>query len=157
MRCRICGREYPSEYYFAAPDVCRECFDGMTPEQRVATQRPVGMHSMSTTAFTLDGYRIVRTLGVVRGITVRSRSIFGTIGASLQTLVGGNITLFSELCERTRSEAYDMMLSHAAAMGANAVIGIRYDATEVMDGVSEVLCYGTAVVVRPEGASSQSQ
>jgi uncharacterized protein YbjQ (UPF0145 family) len=114
------------------------------------------MHSMSTTAFTLDGYRIVRTLGVVRGITVRSRSIFGTIGASLQTLVGGNITLFSELCERTRSEAFDMMLSHAAAMGANGVIGIRYDATEVMDGVSEVLCYGTAVVVRPESASDQN-
>jgi uncharacterized protein YbjQ (UPF0145 family) len=114
------------------------------------------MHSMTTTAFTLDGYRIVETLGVVRGITVRSRSIFGTIGAALETLVGGNITLFSELCERTRSEAFDMMLSHAATMGANAVIGVRYDATEVMDGVSEVLCYGTAVVVRPESASSQS-
>jgi uncharacterized protein YbjQ (UPF0145 family) len=98
----------------------------------------------------------VETLGVVRGITVRSRSIFGTIGAALETLVGGNITLFSELCERTRSEAFDMMLSHAATMGANAVIGVRYDATEVMDGVSEVLCYGTAVVVRPESASSQS-
>jgi uncharacterized protein YbjQ (UPF0145 family) len=124
----------------------------MTPEQRAAVQRPAGMHSMSTTAFTLDGYRIVQTFGVVRGITVRSRSIFGTIGASLQTLVGGNITLFSELCERTRAEAFDMMLSHAAAMGANAVVGIRYDATEVMDGVSEVLCYGTAVVVRPESA-----
>ncbi len=156
MRCRVCGREYPSEYYFSVPDVCRECFDRMTPEQRAASERPAGMHSMGTTAFTLDGYRIVRTLGVVRGITVRSRSIFGTIGASLQTLVGGNITLFSELCERTRSEAYDMMLSHAAAMGANAVIGIRYDATEVMDGVSEVLCYGTAVVVQPVSSSSQN-
>ncbi len=109
-------------------------------------------HSLTTTAFTLDGYRITKNLGVVRGITVRSRSIFGTIGASLQTLVGGNITLFSELCEKTRAEAFDMMIAHAAEMGANAVIGVRYDATEVMDTVSEVLCYGTAVVVEPEGA-----
>ncbi len=155
MRCKICNREYPSEYYFPVTEICRECFDGMTPEQKIAAQKPTGMHKMSTTAFTLDGYRIVENLGIVRGITVRSRSILGTIGASLQTLVGGNITLFSELCERTRAEAYEMMLSHAAAMGANAVIGVRYDATEVMDTVSEVLCYGTAVVVRPEGASNQ--
>ena len=156
MQCKICSKDYPSQYYFSAPEICRECFDGMTAEQRAVAQRPTGMHSMTTTAFTLDGYRIVETLGVVRGITVRSRSIFGTIGAALETLVGGNITLFSELCERTRSEAFDMMLSHAATMGANAVIGVRYDATEVMDGVSEVLCYGTAVVVRPESTSSQS-
>ncbi|TXH05326.1 MAG: YbjQ family protein [Nevskiaceae bacterium] len=106
-------------------------------------------HAMTTTAFTLDGYRTVRTLGVVRGITVRSRSIFGTIGGSLQTLVGGNITLFSQLCEKTRAEAFELMLSHAESMGANAIIGIRYDATEVMQGVTEVLCYGTAVEVAP--------
>ena len=106
-------------------------------------------NQMTTTAFTLDGYRITKTFGVVRGITVRSRSIFGTIGGSLQTLVGGNITLFTELCEKTRSEAFTMMLAHADAMGANAVIGVRYDATEVLNGVTEVLCYGTAVVVEP--------
>ncbi|HEX3236400.1 MAG TPA: YbjQ family protein [Gemmatimonadales bacterium] len=102
---------------------------------------------MTTTAFTLDGYRVVETLGVVRGITVRSRSIFGTIGGSLQTLLGGNITLFSELCEHTRAEAFQLMVTHAEAVGANAIIGVRYDATEVMQGVTEVLCYGTAVVV----------
>src|SRR3954454_7988384 len=101
-------------------------------------------HALTTTTFTLDGYTIQRTLGVVRGITVRSRSIFGTIGGSLQTLVGGNITLFSELCEKTRSEAFDLMIQHARQLGANAVIGIRYDATEIMQGVTEVLCYGTA-------------
>ena len=154
MKCKICSREYPSEYYFAAPEICRECFDGMSPEQRAAAQRATGMHRMTTTAFTIDGYRIVENLGVVRGITVRSRSVFGTIGASLQTLVGGNITLFTQLCEHTRAEAFNMMLNHAATMGANAVIGVRYDATEVMSGVSEVLCYGTAVVVRSESASS---
>ena len=104
-------------------------------------------HPMTTTTFTLDGYRIARTLGVVRGITVRSRSIFGTIGGSLQTLVGGNISLFTELCEKTRNEAFEMMLAHAKDVGANAVVGVRYDATELMQGVTEVLCYGTAVVV----------
>ncbi len=104
-------------------------------------------HAMTTTAFTLDGFRITKTLGVVRGITVRSRSIFGTIGASLQTLVGGNITLFTELCEKTRSEAFEMMVAHAEQLGANAVMGIRYDATEILQGVTEVLCYGTAVIV----------
>jgi uncharacterized protein YbjQ (UPF0145 family) len=104
-------------------------------------------HSFTTTAFTLDGYRIVQTLGLVRGITVRSRSVFGTIGGSLQTLLGGNISLFTELCEKTREEAFEMMMSHAEAEGANAIIGIRYDATELMQGVTEVLCYGTAVVV----------
>src|SRR6266478_4246021 len=104
-------------------------------------------HSMTTTAFTLEGYRITKNLGIVRGIIVRSRSIFGTIGGSLQTLFGGNISLFTELCEKTRADAYDMMLAHAQQLGANAVIGLRYDATELMQGVSEVLCYGTAVVV----------
>jgi uncharacterized protein YbjQ (UPF0145 family) len=104
---------------------------------------------MTTTAFTIDGFRITRSLGVVRGIVVRSRSIFGSIGASLQTVVGGNITLYTELCEKTRSQAFDIMLSHAAELGANAVVGVRYDATEVMSGVTEVLCYGTAVKVEP--------
>jgi uncharacterized protein YbjQ (UPF0145 family) len=91
----------------------------------------------------------VKNLGVVRGITVRSRSIFGTIGGSLQTIFGGNITLFTELCEKTRGEAFDMMIKHADDLGANALIGIRYDATELMQSVSEVLCYGTAVIVEP--------
>jgi uncharacterized protein YbjQ (UPF0145 family) len=107
-------------------------------------------HAMTTTAFSLEGYRTTKTLGVVRGVTVRSRSILGTLGASLQTLVGGNITLLSELCEKTRADAFELILQHARALGANAVIGLRYDATEVMDGVTEVLCYGTAVVVAPE-------
>ena len=106
-------------------------------------------HALTTTAFTIDGYAIQRNLGVVRGITVRSRSIFGTIGGSLQTLVGGNITLFSELCEKTRAEAFELMTQHAQRLGANAIVGIRYDATEIMQGVTEVLCYGTAVVVAP--------
>ncbi|MBV8819846.1 MAG: YbjQ family protein [Acidobacteriaceae bacterium] len=105
---------------------------------------------MVTTAFTLDGYQIDLNLGIVRGIIVRSRSIFGTVGASLQTMVGGDITLFTKLCEETRAHAYDRMTKHASEMGANAVIGVRYDATEVMNGVTEVLCYGTAVVVRPK-------
>ncbi len=105
---------------------------------------------MVTTAFTLDGYRIVRTLGVVRGITVRSRSLLGTLGASLQTIVGGNITLLTQLCEKTRGEAFEFMLAHAAELGANGVVGARYDATEVMQGVTEVLAYGTAVVVEPQ-------
>ncbi len=113
------------------------------------------MHQeMTTTAFELDGYRVVKSLGVVRGITVRSRSIFGTIGATLETLVGGNISLFTELCERTRAEAFELMVAHASQTGANAVIGVRYDATEVMSGVNEVLCYGTAVVVESIGSSA---
>ncbi len=102
---------------------------------------------MVTTAFTLDGYRIVRTLGVVRGIIVRSRSLLGTLGASLQTIVGGNITLLTQLCEKTRGDAFELMLAHAAELGANGVVGARYDATEIMSGVTEVLAYGTAVVV----------
>ncbi len=109
--------------------------------------------AMTTTAFALDGFRTQRTLGVVRGITVRSRSIFGTVGASIQTLVGGNITIFTELCEKTRQEAFSLMLQHAEALGANAVIGIRYDANEVMNGVTEVLCYGTAVLLAPAAAA----
>jgi uncharacterized protein YbjQ (UPF0145 family) len=102
---------------------------------------------MTTTTFELDGYRITRHLGVVRGIIVRSRSIIGSIGAGLQTLVGGNITLLTELCEKTRNDAFELMSQHAAELGANAVVGVRYDATEVMQGVTEVLAYGTAVVV----------
>jgi uncharacterized protein YbjQ (UPF0145 family) len=102
---------------------------------------------LTTTAFQLDGYRIVHTLGVVRGITVRSRSVFGTVGAKLQTLFGGNITMFTRLCEAAREEAFAVLLVHAEELGANAVIGVRYDAAELMPGVTEVLCYGTAVVI----------
>ena len=105
--------------------------------------------AMVTTALDLPGQRVVRNLGVVRGIVVRSRSIVGNIGAALQTLVGGNITLFTELCEHARSEAYDLMVQHAVQMGANAIIAMRYDANEVAQGVTEVLAYGTAVVVEP--------
>jgi uncharacterized protein YbjQ (UPF0145 family) len=104
-------------------------------------------HAMTTTGLSIDGYRSTRTLGIVRGITVRSRSVLGTLGASLQTLVGGNITLLTELCEKAREEAFDLMLQHAQQMGANAVVTVRYDATEVMQGVTEVLCYGTAVTL----------
>jgi uncharacterized protein YbjQ (UPF0145 family) len=100
-----------------------------------------------TTAFTLDGYRITKDLGVVRGITVRSRSIIGNIGAGIQTIFGGNISLLQELCEKTRFEAFALMMQHAEQLGANAIIGMRYDANEVMTGVTEVLAYGTAVVV----------
>ena len=114
-----------------------------------AASRKMVAHSMVTTQFELDGFRVVRTLGVVRGIVVRSRSIFGTIGASLQTLIGGNITLLTNLCEKARAEAFDRMLEHAAELGGNAVVGARYDATEIMQGVTEVLAYGTAVFVEP--------
>jgi uncharacterized protein YbjQ (UPF0145 family) len=105
--------------------------------------------NMVTTAFELHGFRVTRDLGIVRGITVRSRSILGTIGGSLQTLVGGNITAFTNLCEKAREEAFELMLSHASQMGANAVIAMRYDANEVLEGVTEVLAYGTAVLVEP--------
>lgn len=108
-------------------------------------------HEHVTTAFELPGFRIKRNLGVVRGIVVRSRSIVGTIGASLQTIVGGNISLYSKLCEKTRSDAFDLMIQHAADLGADAIIGARYDATEIMSGVTEVLAYGTAVTVEPAG------
>jgi uncharacterized protein YbjQ (UPF0145 family) len=106
-------------------------------------------YNMTTTGFDLAGYRIVSSLGVVRGVVVRSRSVFGTMGAGLQTLFGGNISLFTELAERTRQQAFDTMLGQADVAGADAVIGIRYDATEVMSGVAEVICYGTAVRVEP--------
>ncbi len=108
-------------------------------------------HENVTTAFELPGMRIKRNLGVVRGIVVRSRSIVGTIGASLQTIVGGNISLFTKLCEKTREDAFDLMIQHANELGANAIVGARYDATEVMQGVTEVLAYGTAVEVEKIG------
>ena len=149
MKCQRCGKDFPSSYYFAVDGVCRECFSRFTPEERAQARRPTGIAQMTTTAFTIEGYRIVSSLGVVRGITVRSRSVIGTIGAALQTIVGGEITLFTELCERTRQEAFTQMTDHAREMGANAVVGVRYDANDVMDGVTEVLCYGTAVVVEP--------
>jgi uncharacterized protein YbjQ (UPF0145 family) len=104
---------------------------------------------MVTTAFELPNYRVVQNLGVVRGIVVRSRNIFATIGASLQTVVGGNITVWTKLCEQTRADAFDIMIQHATEVGANAVVGARYDTTELSTGVTEVLAYGTAVVVEP--------
>ncbi len=102
-------------------------------------------HEMTSSTFEIPGYRIVRGLGIVRGIVVRSRSVFGSIGANLQTLIGGDITLYTDLCERAREDAFERMLAHAAQMGADGVVGVRYDATEVMQSVTEVLCYGTAV------------
>ncbi len=105
--------------------------------------------ALITTVFERPGFRVVKTFGVVRGIIVRSRSIVGTIGAGLQTLIGGNITLLTNLCEKTREDALQQAVEHAQALGANAIIGLRYDATEIMQGVTEVLCYGTAVVVEP--------
>lgn len=108
-------------------------------------------HSLVTSAFELPGRRVVGNFGLVRGIIVRSRSVVGNIGAAVQTLFGGNISLYTELCERARREAYEIMIQHAAEIGANGVIGVRYDATEITSGVTEVLCYGTAVTVAPAG------
>ena len=110
---------------------------------------PVVSTAMVTTTLELPGQKIVRNLGIVRGIVVRSRSIVGNIGAALQSLVGGNITLYTELCEKARDDAFKLMLQHAAEHGANAIVGMRYDANEVADGITEVLAYGTAVVVQP--------
>ena len=104
-------------------------------------------HRFITTAFDLPGYKVAGTLGLVRGIVVRSRSVVGQFGAQLQTIFGGNITIYTELCERARMDAYNQMAEHAAALGANGIIGVRYDATEMMPGITEVLCYGTAVLV----------
>ena len=106
-------------------------------------------HTNITTAFELPGYKVVQNLGVVRGSTVRSRSLVGSVGAGLQTLVGGNISLWTELCEQAREEAFELMVRHADELGANAMIGVRYDATEISSGVTEVLAYGTAVIVEP--------
>src|SRR5262245_33199104 len=126
-------------------------------ENEINVQRPYPVapprysvaHHMVTTAFELPSFRVVRNLSVVRGITVRSRSVFSTIGGTLQTLVGGNITLFTQLCEKARDEAFEIKIQHATEIGANAIIGARYDANEVMNNVTEVLAYGTAVVVEP--------
>jgi len=107
-------------------------------------------HQMVTTAFELPNFRIVQNLGVVRGIVVRSRNVFATIGATFQTLVGGNITVWTTLCEQTRVDAFEIMIQHATEIGANAIIGARYDTTELGQGVTEVLAYGTAVIAEPE-------
>ena len=107
------------------------------------------INSMVTTTFNLEGFQVIRHLGVVRGITVRSRSIVGSFGASVQQVFGGNISIYTELCEQARQEAFELMIKHAQAMGANAIIGMRYDANEISDGVAEVLAYGTAVVIQP--------
>lgn len=104
-------------------------------------------HELTTTSFELPGYRVVKSFGVVRGIIVRSRSVVGNIGAGLQSLFGGNISIYTNLCEQAREDAFQLMLSHAGEVGANAVIGVRYDATEIAAGITEVLCYGTAVHV----------
>ncbi len=106
-------------------------------------------HPLTTTTFELPGYRIVKSFGVVRGIIVRSRSIVGQIGAGIQSIFGGNISVYTSLCERTRGEAFQQMLTHGGELGANAVVGVRYDATEIAPGMTEVLCYGTAVLVEP--------
>ena len=110
-------------------------------------QSPAVLDYMVTTAFSLDGYSIERNLGIVRGIIVRSRSVIGNLGAALETIVGGNITILTNLCEQTRESAYELLLQHAGDHGANAILGMRYDATEVMQGVTEVLAYGTAIQV----------
>ena|SRR2546425_7874140 len=107
------------------------------------------IHNFVTTAFELSGYRVIRNFGMVRGIIVRSRSVVGNIGAAFQQLVGGNISIYTQLCEQTRNDAYELMIQHAQQVGANAIIGVRYDATEIAQGVTEVLCYGTAVQVAP--------
>ena len=104
-------------------------------------------HALTTTTFELPGYRVIRSFGVVRGIIVRSRSVVGNIGASIQSIFGGNISIYTNLCEQAREDAFQLMLTHAGEVGANAVIGVRYDATEIMAGITEVLCYGTAVFV----------
>jgi len=107
----------------------------------------INTHPLTSTTFDIPGYRVTRSLGVVRGIIVRSRSVIGDFGASIQKFFGGNISLYTTLCEQARDEAFRLMLAHAGQLGANAVIGVRYDATEIGPGISEVLCYGTAVVV----------
>jgi uncharacterized protein YbjQ (UPF0145 family) len=109
-------------------------------------------HQMATTAFELPNFRVMQTLGVVRGIVVRSRNIFATIGASFQQIAGGNITIWTKMCEETRRDAFDIMIQHASEIGANAIIGVRYDTTEISTGVTEVLAYGTAVIVEPTDA-----
>jgi uncharacterized protein YbjQ (UPF0145 family) len=118
-------------------------------QQYAQPQAPAFDHSLVTSAFELPTHTIVRNYGLVRGIIVRSRSVVGNIGAAFQQIVGGNISIYTELCERARTDAYELMIQHAAQLGANAIIGVRYDATEISAGVTEVLCYGTAVTVTP--------
>ncbi|MDB6125008.1 MAG: YbjQ family protein [Pedosphaera sp.] len=113
-------------------------------------------HALTTTTFDLPGYRVVKNLGVVRGIIVRSRSIVGNFGASIQSIFGGNISIYTTLCEQARGDAFRLMLTHAGEVGANAVIGMRYDATEISPGITEVLCYGTAVFVEPAAMGNSS-
>src|ERR1700704_1667043 len=120
------------------------------PPYAVSPPRYSVSHQMVTTAFELPNFRITQNLGIVRGIVVRSRNVFATIGAGFQMLVGGNITVWTNLCEQTRFDAFEIMIQHATELGANAIIGARYDATEVMQGVTEVLAYGTAVIVEPK-------
>ena len=123
----------------------------------MATETPtISTHPLTSTTFDLPGYRVVRSLGVVRGIIVRSRSVIGDMGASIQKFFGGNISLYTSLCEQARDEAFRLMLSHAGQLGANAVIGVRYDATEIGPGMTEVLCYGTAVFVESAAAFQPS-
>src|ERR1043166_6234372 len=130
--------------------------DSMQPRAPYAVSPPrySVSHQMVTTAFDLPNYRVVQNLGVVRGIVVRSRNVCATIGASLQTIVGGNITVWTRLCEDTRSDAFDIMIQHATEIGANAIVAARYDATEVTAGVTEVLAYGTAMIVEPASGES---
>ena len=143
---RITNYQFPISHY-AYHETIPQPYPYSLLDQEALVPATRVMHNMVTTAFELDGYRITRNLGVVRGITVRSRSVLGNIAAGLQTLVGGNITILTELCEKARSEAFEIMIQHASELGANAIVGTRYDATEVMQGVTEVLAYGTAVIV----------
>ncbi len=122
----------------------------------VSPRRYSVSHQMATTAFELPNFRTAQNLGVVRGIVVRSRNVFATIGASFQTLVGGNITLWTNMCEETRRDAFEIMIQHASELGANAIIGMRYDTTEISTGVTEVIAYGTAVIVEPTDSSYRS-
>ena len=129
--------------------------DPMTPRTpyEVSPKRYSVSHQMATTAFDLPNFHVTQTLGVVRGIVVRSRNVFATLGATLQQVVGGNITIWTKMCEETRRDAFDIMIQHASEIGANAIVGVRYDTTEIATGVTEVLCYGTAVIVEPTDSS----
>ena len=164
MQCQFCGFENPPDAAF-----CQRCGANLKSspiEAASPDQQPMGSTGyrgsipgfqavMVTTAFGFEGYRVKQHLGIVRGLTVRSRSVVGNLAGQLQSLFGGSITAYVELCERAREEAYDLLLQHAVAVGANAVIGMRYDANDVMDGITEVLAYGTAVVIEPDSAVRQ--
>ena len=129
--------------------------DPMAPRTpyEVSPKRYSVSHQMATTAFDLPNFHVTQTLGVVRGIVVRSRNVFATLGATFQQVVGGNITIWTKMCEETRRDAFDIMIQHASEVGANAILGVRYDTTEIATGVTEVLCYGTAVIVEPTDSS----